>query len=111
MQRDLLVFILSLLSHYNNLPENIALETAMLVFDTWGWFVLAGGRKMLRRGYSTASLYLCGVQSGGIMDIGEDKIDDTALALLYLTLHEKSRVWCHKSEHKNILRISSKRIN
>lgn len=27
------------------------------------------------------------------MDIDEDKIDDTALALLYPTLHEKSRVW------------------
>jgi len=27
------------------------------------------------------------------MDIDEDKIDDTALALLFLTLHEKSRAW------------------
>ena len=27
------------------------------------------------------------------MDIDEEKIDDAALALLYLTLHEKSRAW------------------
>ena len=27
------------------------------------------------------------------MDIDEDKIDDAALALLYLTLHEQRRAW------------------
>lgn len=27
------------------------------------------------------------------MDINEDKIDETALALLYLTLHDKFRDW------------------
>ena len=27
------------------------------------------------------------------MDIDEDKIDDAVLALLFLTLHEKSRAW------------------
>ena len=27
------------------------------------------------------------------MNIDEDKIDDTSLALLFLTLHEKSRAW------------------
>ena len=27
------------------------------------------------------------------MNIDEEKIDDTALALLYLTLHDKCRVW------------------
>jgi hypothetical protein len=28
-----------------------------------------------------------------IMDIDKDKIDDTALALMYLTLHDNFRVW------------------
>lgn len=27
------------------------------------------------------------------MDIDEDKIDEAALALLYLTIHEQRRVW------------------
>ncbi|MDR7122166.1 hypothetical protein J2W69_003124 [Rheinheimera soli] len=27
------------------------------------------------------------------MDIDEDKIDEAALALLYLTLHEQRRAW------------------
>lgn len=27
------------------------------------------------------------------MDIDEDKIDETALALMYLTLHDQFRVW------------------